>query len=616
MKGSFIAIVLLSALSVSAQRVPPGPASVDLHAYFAYCRSIRNTSVDSLCKYARLARKLAGPDDSLLAGYYCADCLLFEGRLDSARALIASLKVDSVKQAYIYGLLGQADVTALIRQERYKDAVAASLHYLSIATAAGDTLGLIIYKTYIGIAHMRLLQKPEALSWYRDGLSTSDNPRFYREYPQIYGNLGILLATMGRWDSAEWYTSRAIRIEMDSGNLSGLAAVLPARGVLFMETARQKEAGPVFQSSLTNARSLNDPYMTMAALIANATYDRATKKYAESISMSKEAIDLGLRNHIRSQLPYIYTTLAEDYRLEGDYKDYAAALEEYMAVKDSLTRKNSEEALADLQMKYAVQQKENTILRQNLEIGRKNLWIVWGFILSATIVLFSVVLFRVNRNRQRMKMTLLQKEEQFKAEQAVKDAEDKERRRVAAELHDDMGTRITLLSHSASQLMDTAPDLGRQIKNATTELMQSLRETVWALKQETLFSSDVWIRYKNFAVKLHQAYPDVKLDLREESGCPERQLSYIDALNLLRILQEATSNAFKHSGGSRLVAEVSGRGLVFRISDNGKGFLPQEIPVEGNGIPNMRERATQSHFGFVLDAAPGRGTNIEVMLIQ
>jgi signal transduction histidine kinase len=211
-------------------------------------------------------------------------------------------------------------------------------------------------------------------------------------------------------------------------------------------------------------------------------------------------------------------------------------------------------------------------------------------------------------------MELMQKEEQFRSEQAVKDAEEKERRRVAAELHDDMGTRINLLSHAASRLMEISPELGSQIKETSNDLMQSLRETVWTLKQESILSSDVWVRFKNFFSKLRDTWLAIRFEIRE-SECAEKRLPYQEALHLIRILQEAAGNAVRHSGCTELICEkrMDGSSILFSVTDNGKGFWPgAEEHAQGNGIFNMRQRAAESKFGFVLYSEPGKGCRIEV----
>jgi two-component system, NarL family, sensor kinase len=591
--------------------------------WLADCARWKNTSADSLCHYAELARGQANTkgseEDRLLAESYCVQCLLSRARVDSAQLLLgrtfASLK-DSSRFPGVYELLGQLKVSLLMRSNHYKDAIAASLRYLTLAETRHDTLFQIIFSNFIGVAHMRMLQKQEALVWYRKGLEAAADEAWYRRFPIIYGNLGILYVTMGQFDSAMYYTSRAIGYERDSANYFGLAAVLPALGAIYMETGRQKLAAAPFGECLQAAQRLNDPYMVIAAEIGNATYLGKMGDYPKSIDMCLSAISLADKDQLTSQLPYLYQTLAEDYKAKGDFQNYSGALEQLAALKDSTVKKNSAEAIADLQLKYELEKKENTIIRQQFELGRKNFWIYGGFILSAVIVIAGLLILRLTRGRHRMRMQLMRKEQQFRAEQAVKDAEEKERRRVAAELHDDMGTRINILSHAATRLMEVSPALGLQIKDTSNDLMQSLRETVWTLKQESIMTSDVWVRFKNFVSKLRDEYSAVLFEIRE-APCIEKKLPYKEALHLIRILQEAAGNAIKHSGCTELICEktMKGEAILFSVTDNGKGFLPdEEVNLQGNGLLNMRQRAAESNFGLGLYSEPGKGCRIELIV--
>jgi signal transduction histidine kinase len=596
------------------------PASAQ---YLAACAHWKNTSADSLCRYAQLARQQASnggsQGDRLLADGYCAQCLLLQVKPDSARQILGQAFAafrDSASLPAVYEQLGQVQVLLLTRSNQYKDAIAASLRYLAFAEARQDTLFQIIFSNFVGAAHMRMLQKQDALVWYRKGLALTTDSTWYRQFPLIYGNLAILFVTMAQWDSAERYADLAVRYDRDSLNNTGLAGVLPALGAVYMETRREKLAAAPFMECVEAARRLNDPYMIIAANIASGTYMGKTGQYRQSVELCQNAIEYARRYQLVTQLPYLYQTIAEDYKSEGDFKDYSEALERLAALKDSTARKNSSAAIADLQAKYELQKKENTIIRQRYELGQKNFWIYGGFILSAVIVLFGLLLFRINRSRQQYRMELMQKEEQFRAVQAVKDAEEKERRRVAAELHDDLGTRINILSHAASRLMEVSPDLGSQIKETSNDLMQSLRETVWTLKQESILSSDVWVRFKNFVSKLRDTYSTTRFEIRE-TGCAEKKLPYQEALHLIRILQEGAGNAVRHSGCTELICEkrMDGSSIVYSITDNGKGFWPEdEQHLQGNGIFNMRQRAAESKFGFVLSSAPGRGTRIEVRI--
>jgi len=84
---------------------------------------------------------------------------------------------------------------------------------------------------------------------------------------------------------------------------------------------------------------------------------------------------------------------------------------------------------------------------------------------------------------------------------------------------------------------------------------------------------------------------------------------------LLRSLQEALSNATRHGSGVDVHAHVwsDGGRLNLAVSDEGPGFDPDRVATEGHlGLVGIRERAELLGGGFWIEAAPGRGTRVQM----
>ncbi len=102
------------------------------------------------------------------------------------------------------------------------------------------------------------------------------------------------------------------------------------------------------------------------------------------------------------------------------------------------------QAIADFETKYQVQKKEATIAQQQLALVREN-YLFYGSVVIA--MLGAVIAFLISRDirrKQRLKMQQQQEQERLLSEKAVADAEETERRRIAADLHDNLGARIEL----------------------------------------------------------------------------------------------------------------------------------------------------------------------------
>ncbi len=115
-------------------------------------------------------------------------------------------------------------------------------------------------------------------------------------------------------------------------------------------------------------------------------------------------------------LLHYYEGLGKAYLSLNARDDYEHALQQIIALKDSLAAKSSAEAITEMQTKYEVQKKETTIIAQKLDITRKNFLFYGSLLLTAFGVLISWLLFRAYRRRSRLRL----EEEKRHATQAVK----------------------------------------------------------------------------------------------------------------------------------------------------------------------------------------------------
>lgn len=240
-------------------------------------------------------------------------------------------------------------------------------------------------------------------------------------------------------------------------------------------------------------------------------------------------------------------------------------------------------------------------------------WKSWWFITCMVILTLGIMAVVIRQNYR----------EHYKKKLAVLEAEHKiqlERERISRELHDDLGTRANMLVYSTSLIdekitIDELREIRERIQEASGDMLLSLRETVWALKQEDITVTDVWTRFKNFLSKMQRTYAHIQFKM-DDTECPERKLKYNEALNTIRILQEAVNNAVKHAECTliRTNKSFNGSRFVFTISDNGKGIVEDSGKGSGSGIENMNHRAKDSGFDLTIESDIKSGTVITLTL--
>jgi len=238
------------------------------------------------------------------------------------------------------------------------------------------------------------------------------------------------------------------------------------------------------------------------------------------------------------------------------------------------------------------------------------LWKTWWFQL-AVLTGFTCMVFVIARyvsfRRLRSRLQMVER-------QAVLD---KERTRIARDIHDDLGCRLTKilllteLSLRNAREADNTTERVKQISATAREGMQSLDATVWAInpRNDTL---PYLIDYlAQFAVEFLQA-ADIRCHLDLPDHPPARAVSAEVRHNLFLAAKEALNNIVRHSGARavhlRVATDENELGIV--VEDDGRGFGQAPDNASADGLRNMRQRLEEIRGRCRIESTPGKGTKI------
>jgi PAS domain S-box-containing protein len=197
------------------------------------------------------------------------------------------------------------------------------------------------------------------------------------------------------------------------------------------------------------------------------------------------------------------------------------------------------------------------------------------------------------------------------------EAQEQERSRLARELHDDVGQQMTMLAMDVDRLGENISET----EAAARQQARTLREEVTALASHVSGISHRLHSSKLDLLGLAAAAATFCKEVSSRSGvivefthdnvpatlCPDV------AINLFRVLQEALSNAAKHSGASRFDVSLRGANdqLQLVVCDQGKGFdVEAALASSGLGLVSMQERLKLVNGSVAIESKPGAGTTI------
>jgi two-component system, NarL family, sensor histidine kinase UhpB len=183
-------------------------------------------------------------------------------------------------------------------------------------------------------------------------------------------------------------------------------------------------------------------------------------------------------------------------------------------------------------------------------------------------------------------------------------AQEGERRRIALELHDEVGQALT-----AAMLRLEGAEL-QEAKEGLREALEEVRDIARRLRPEALDDLGLSNALRALVATLTRS---ARLDVTPEIEPDLPQLSPEQELVVYRVAQEALTNAVRHSGADLVRFSLAARPgeVVLAVEDDGCGFH-EASGSEGSGIRGMRERALLVRARLEIESAPGRGTAVRL----
>ena len=231
-------------------------------------------------------------------------------------------------------------------------------------------------------------------------------------------------------------------------------------------------------------------------------------------------------------------------------------------------------------------------------------WLTWWFKSIVALVIVALaflgIKFYINRKLELQRVTLEKK-------QAI----EKERTRIATDMHDDLGaglSQIKFLSEAIGMKRQKHLPIEEEvssIRSFSDEMIDKMGEIVWALNEKNDTLSDLLSYTRSYAVE-YLEQNGIKCHVDEPDNIPQLNVSGEFRRNIYLTVKESLHNIVKHAQATEVSIQIEiGKWLVIKISDNGIG-LNNAIPREfGNGLISMRNRMRELGGSFEISSKIG-----------
>ena len=320
----------------------------------------------------------------------------------------------------------------------------------------------------------------------------------------------------------------------------------------------------------------------------------------------------------------IYKSLAVASFKTGNYKRAYELLEIVDQLRELNFQNSSARLNTELEVKYQTAQKENTLSQQKLQLSQKDLQIqksrnrfyivLAGFLIASFLIIILIMQSRNKKLLHARQLRSVHQKKELQLLQALMQGEEKERNRIAKDLHDGVAGMLAAVKMHFSNLTPRENEVEnqagyRQGMKLLDEAVHEIRKTSHNLMPEVLLQHGLDKALARYCNSISHA--STLLIQYDAIGNISRYVENFE-LSVYRMLQELLHNIIKHSGASEAIVQISEQYnmLAITIEDNGIGFDQDNVDATGMGLLNLQARVKALNGRMDLQTGIGSGVNV------
>lgn len=350
------------------------------------------------------------------------------------------------------------------------------------------------------------------------------------------------------------------------------------------------------------------------------------KQFAEAEKYFNKCSTYFLQSEDPVQKRSYYEAMHRLMAATGRYKEAYSYFETYHALNDSILNSERTKQFSEREARYQSEKKDTQIRSQNASLQQKNkLNILFAGIMTALLVI-GLLAYRNYKHKQKLqqqRISELETEKKLTATEAVLTGEEKERTRLAKDLHDGLGGMLSGIKYSLNTVKGNlimTPANAQAFERSIDMLDSSIKEmrrVAHNLMPEALVKFGLDTALKDFCNDINQSGA---LRVTYQSiGLENADIPQTTAIIVYRIVQELVNNTIKHAAAANAIVQLtrSGNHISLTVEDDGKGFDTSLLKTaKGIGWANILHRIDFLKGKIDINSQEGKGTSVLVELIN
>lgn len=468
----------------------------------------------------------------------------------------------------------------------------------------------------LSMSYCDLGNKKLYLKYLKKNLVNCKNGNYTKGLLETYNNLGTYYSNKKNTDSSLFYYRKASKINT---NHPTKGAVYQNIGAIYLGHLKSNDSAKYyFNKALEYPLSFNSKsslYFNKAVLEnSNGNLKKTLFFYKKANDYAKKANSLENQFYIAEDLSNIYDSLK-------NYKQAFKYHKLFKTLNDSLKELNIIKNTNELEKKYDIDKKKKQIFKEK-EKNKRNKIIAIS--LACLLFLFLISAIAIHKSTKRKQLlaeqekelkeqrlqTVLKKQE-LTAINAMIEGQEKERKRIANDLHDDLGSLMaTIKIHFNNLENNNCPKLFKKVTILLDDAYTKIRQIAHSKNSGVIGKEGLLKSVKEMAIKMSSN--DLSIEVTD-FGLEDRLENSLE-ITIFRITQELLTNIVRHANAKNAEIHLIQYDNLINliVEDDGKGFKHQDILNKqyGMGIVSIYERIENLQGTVTIDSTINKGTSV------
>ncbi|WP_085517003.1 tetratricopeptide repeat-containing sensor histidine kinase [Marivirga sericea] len=551
------------------------------------------------------------------------------------------------------------------KELRNKNQLDSSFHYFvkakNLFLKSQDSIGLALTNNYLGLISLSKNDKSNALNYLytaikinksinnKDGLVGNYNNlanyyikedlklalSYYQEAQKLLPkerkdtrsaiinmNIGVIFSSKDgeyfNYDSAIHYYLNSLESFKAINDSSSMSFLYHNLGFLYESKDNLEAAMNSYERSIELRQELKDDQEGLAkSFMAKGNILLKQKKYKESLEQYEKSLQIATTLGDEYRKMNLYSNMVKAKMGIGAVEEASVLFQEYNHLRDSLSTSEKMQEVKDLETKYETEKKEAEIKEQQLAIAEKNFQknLFLGLSIALVVLIISTIWFFLQKQDYLKKLkneeiSNMKTEQELKELNAMMHGQEEERNRIASDLHDRLGARLSSIKLLfQSEQNETASNLKGKLLDNINEAIKETREISHNLSTDMLTRFGLETALKDMVRTINEA-EKIKAELAIY-GLQARLPLEVER-NIYHIALELINNTIKHAEAESITLQISQAEEEINVfyEDDGKGFDVQNVVDSGMGMRSIYARVNTISGAVYFNSKPGKGINV------